>query len=383
MRIALLQHNPTVGDLAGNAARLRELLALVPAGTDVVVTPEIALTGYPPRDLLLQSGFVEACERQLHELAAQTSAGPVIVVGAPLPTYDVFDEDRYFEAGNGIGTLEVGGERVALSVCEDVWNDPDLWSSQRYAADPMAGLKASGVQVLLNMSASPYESGKQAQRERLLGHLARKYGVWACYANQAGANDDLIFDGRSLAMAPDGRRIARGPSFGPGVVLVDTSAGDARVLGGSGTLLAGPAAAAVADDLGTDADLFAALVLGVRDYARKCGFSKAVLGLSGGVDSALCAVIAAEALGPANVTGILMPSPYSSQHSLDDALALAAAPGMPTMTVPIAPMMAAYDGALSDLFAGLPAGVTEENVQARIRGALLMAWSNKLGAMLL
>ncbi len=414
MRIALLQHNPTVGDLAGNAARLRELLALVPAGTDVVVTPEMALTGYPPRDLLLQSGFVEACERQLHELAAQTRGGPVLVVGAPLPsgrqqgrplvnaavvlrngviearhpksllpTYDVFDEDRYFEAGNGIGTLEVGGERVALSVCEDVWNDPDLWSAQRYAADPMAGLKASGVQVLLNMSASPYESGKQAQRERLLGHLARKYGVWACYANQAGANDDLIFDGRSLAMAPDGRRIARGPSFGPGVVLVDTSAGDARVLGGSGTLLAGPAAEAAADDLGTDADLFAALVLGVRDYARKCGFSKAVLGLSGGVDSALCAVIAAEALGPANVTGILMPSPYSSQHSLDDALALAAALGMPTMTVPIAPMMAAYDGALSDLFAGLPAGVTEENVQARIRGALLMAWSNKLGAMLL
>jgi len=416
MRIALLQHNPTVGDLAGNAARLEALLAHVPAGTELVVTPEMALTGYPPRDLLLQPGFIAESERCLAALAAHTAGGPTLVVGAPrpsgqpqgrplvnaavvlrdgaiasshskslLPTYDVFDEDRYFEAGRGIGVVHVGDQAVALSVCEDVWNDADLWPAQRYAADPMAGLSAAGAPIVLNMSASPYEAGKPAQRERLLSHLARKYHVWTCYANQAGANDDLIFDGRSLVMAPNGQRVASGPAFAPGVVLVDTCLHEGQVLAADGQTVAGPSPEAVADEAlrDPDADLFAALVLGVRDYVRKSGASTAIVGLSGGIDSALTAVIAVEALGPRNVTGLLMPSPYSSRGSLDDAHALATALGMATRTLPIAPVMGAYDEALRGAFAGLPADVTEENLQSRIRGALLMAYSNKYGSLVL
>jgi NAD+ synthase/NAD+ synthase (glutamine-hydrolysing) len=399
MRIALLQLNPTVGALDTNAARIEAAVNQLRGQVDVCVTPEMALTGYPPRDLLLFSGFIERVQSVAARLAESLAAGPDVLLGMPmpsgveagrplinaavhlrggtigqsfaktlLPTYDVFDEDRYFEPGLEIGVARIGADRAAVSICEDVWNDPDVFTARRYGGDPMAALRELATPVMLNMSASPYAQGKLAQRERLLTNLARKYGVWALYVNQVGANDDLVFDGRSLAFSPEGTCIARAAAFAEDTLIVDTLAA---------------AAAASPWTEPVEAEVFAALVLGVRDYARKCGFRQALLGLSGGIDSALTAVIAVEALGRENVTGILMPSPFSSEGSLSDALALAEALGIGTQTLPIAPVMSAFDSVLAEPFAGRPADVTEENLQARIRGSLLMALSNKTGALLL
>ena len=399
MRIALLQLNPTVGALQANASRIEAAVNAVRDKVDLCVTPEMALTGYPPRDLLLMPGFIAQGQEIVGRLAEALRGAPDVLVGLPLPsgvaagrplvnaavqlrdgrvgqafaktllpTYDVFDEDRYFEPGRSVGALDIGGRRAAVSICEDVWNDPDVWTTRRYGGDPVAALRDLDTPVMVNMSASPYAQGKLAQREQLLGHLARKYGVWALYANQVGANDDLIFDGRSMAFAPDGACVARAAAFAEDTLIVDTGA-------------PGAPAAPVSEPL--EAEVFAALVLGVRDYARKCGFSRALLGLSGGVDSALTAVIAAEALGREQVTGVLMPSPFSSEGSLTDAVALAAALGIRTHTLPIAPVMSAFDAVLAEPFAGRAPDVTEENLQARIRGTLLMALSNKTGALLL
>lgn len=399
MRIALLQLNPTIGALEANAARIEAAALAVGSRADILVTPEMALTGYPPRDLLLMPGFVARAQEVAARLATALASGPDLLLGMPvpsgveagrplrnagvhlrqgrvgeafaktlLPTYDVFDEDRYFEPGLAVGALEVGGRRAAVSICEDVWNDPDVSTTRRYGGDPMAALRDLGTPVMLNMSASPYAQGKLAQREELLAHLARKYGVWALYANQVGANDDLVFDGRSLAFAPDGTCVARAAAFVEDTVIVDTDL---------------PASPVPAWSEPVEGEVFAALVLGVRDYARKCGFTRALLGLSGGIDSALTAVIAVEALGRDNVTGVLMPSPYSSEGSLADAQALADALGIPTHTIPIGRVMTAFDDVLAAPFEGRAADVTEENLQARIRGTLLMALSNKTGALLL
>ncbi len=399
MRIALLQLNPTVGALEANASRIEAAVTAVRGTVDVCVTPEMALTGYPPRDLLLFPGFIAQAQTIAERLATVLAGGPDVLLGMPvpsgveagrpllnaavhlsrgrvgerfaktlLPTYDVFDEDRYFEPGPRVGTVTIGDARAAVSICEDVWNDPDVWTARRYEGDPMAVLRGSGTPVMLNMSASPYAQGKLAQRDTLLTHLARKYGVWALYANQVGANDDLVFDGRSLAFAPDGTCVARGAAFAEDTVIVDTML---------------PVAAVAPWDTPVEQEVFEALVLGVRDYARKCGFSRALLGLSGGIDSALTAVIAVEALGRDRVTGVLMPSPYSSEGSLVDAQTLATTLGIATHTLPIAPVMSAFDDVLAAPFAGLAPDVTEENLQARIRGALLMALSNKTGALLL
>jgi NAD+ synthase (glutamine-hydrolysing) len=399
MRIALLQLNPIVGALEHNASRIEAAVKAVRGAVDLCVTPEMALTGYPPRDLLLMPGFVAQGQEVAARLAAAVGGGPDVLLGLPLPsgveagrplvnaamllragqtgqvftksllpTYDVFDEDRYFEPGRAVGALTVGAERMAVSICEDVWNDPDVSSTRRYGGDPVAALRELETSVMVNMSASPFAQGKLAQRERLLAHLARKYGVWTLYANQVGANDDLIFDGRSLAFAPDGTCVGRAAAFGEDTLVVDTGA---------------PVAPVPAEEHPVEAEVFAALVLGVRDYARKCGFSRAVLGLSGGIDSALTAVIAAEALGRDNVTGVLMPSPFSSAGSVGDAEALAASIGIRTHTLPIASVMQAFESVLAGPFAGRPPDVTEENLQARIRGTLLMAISNKSGALLL
>jgi NAD+ synthase (glutamine-hydrolysing) len=399
MRIALLQLNPTVGALDTNASRIEAAVNAVRGRVDVCVTPEMALTGYPPRDLLLIPGFIAQAQAVAARLAEALTGGPDVLLGMPvpsgveagrplvnaavhlskgaigqtfaktlLPTYDVFDEDRYFEPGEVIEAVTIGGCRAAVSICEDVWNDPDVWPIRRYGGDPVAALRDLATPVMLNMSASPYAQGKLAQREQLLAHLARKYGVWALYANQVGANDDLVFDGRSLAFAPDGTCVARAAAFAEDTLIVDTSAATAP-------------AAAWAEPV--EAEVFAALVMGVRDYARKCGFSRTLLGLSGGIDSALTAVIAVEALGRDNVTGVLMPSPYSSEGSLTDARTLADALGIATLTLPIASVMSAFDSVLAEPFAGRQSDVTEENLQARIRGSLLMALSNKTGALLL
>ncbi len=399
MRIALLQLNPTVGALEANASRIETAVRAVSGRVDVCVTSEMALTGYPPRDLLLVPGFIAQAQVVADRLAATLAGGPDVLLGMPvpsgvqagrpllnaavhlhagkvgqqyakslLPTYDVFDEDRYFEPGQDVGALTIAGTRAAVSICEDVWNDPDLWTTRRYGGDPMAGLRDLDTPVMLNMSASPYAQGKLAQREHLLAHLSRKYGVWALYANQVGANDDLVFDGRSLAFAPDGTCVARAAAFAEDTLIVDTSR---------------PVTACPVWDDAVESEVFSALVLGVRDYARKCGFTRALLGLSGGIDSALTAVIAVEALGRDNVTGVLMPSPFSSEGSVTDAVDLAAALGIRTHTLPIAPAMTAFDDVLAETFAGRAADVTEENLQARIRGVLLMALSNKTGALLL
>ncbi|HUR33796.1 MAG TPA: NAD+ synthase [Vicinamibacterales bacterium] len=400
MKIALLQINPTVGDIAGNAALIAEAAARArAAGADLAVTPELALVGYLPRDLLLSENFVAQSWTRLDALARQLADGPPTLVGLPeanpsdegrplfnsaallragkveqrfrkalLPTYDVFDEDRYFEPFHGAQLLDVAGTRIGISICEDIWNDRDFWKRRRYHHDPVEELVRAGATAIVNLSASPFTVGKHMRREEMLSSMARKYGVALVYVNQYGGNDDLVFDGRSCGFSAEGAAIARGASFDGDVVLCDLAA----------TASIGPAT-----DLVAESEVWRALVLGTRDYARKCGFTRAVLGLSGGIDSALTAAIASEALGRSHVLGVLMPSPFSSRGSIDDSLALAANLGIETMTLPIEAAMAAMEGTLRGAFAGTARDVTEENIQARIRGNLLMALSNKRGALLL
>jgi NAD+ synthase (glutamine-hydrolysing) len=400
VKIALLQINPIVGDLAGNARLIAT--AVHDAGgsrADLAVTPELALVGYLPRDLLLSRAFVARAWEVAADLARELKGEPPVLVGLPepnpsnegrplfnsavllrggrieqkfrktlLPTYDVFDEDRYFEPFRGPQILELGGKRLGISICEDVWNDRDFWKRRRYHHDPVEELVRAGAQAIINLSASPFSVGKQHLRAEMLGSMARRHGVPVAYVNQYGGNDDLVFDGRSAAFNAAGAPIARGRAFDADIVICDLDHG-------------APLAAAL--DSSPESEIWQALVLGTRDYVRKCGFSHVVLGLSGGVDSALTAAIAAEAVGVDRALGVLMPSPYSSRGSIDDALALAANLGIRTLTLPIEAAMLAMDATLAAAFAGDARDVTEENIQARIRGNLLMALSNKRGALLL
>jgi NAD+ synthase (glutamine-hydrolysing) len=400
MKIALLQINPTVGDLLGNAELIangvREAGRL---GADLVVTPELALLGYLPRDLLLKTSFIDDSWAVLEQLAEELAGGPPVLVGLAepnrervgrplfnvaallragkvtdvfrkslLPTYDVFDEDRYFEPGPPNQLLNLNGWKLGVCICEDVWNDRDFWERPRYHADPIAELKRQGAQVLINMSASPFTIGKQVLRERMLGGLARKHELPIVYVNQFGGNDDLVFDGRSSALNANGVLFARGEGFVDDLVTIDLESLTGKI---------------ASDDFSAESEVWRALVLGTRDYTRKCGFERVLLGLSGGIDSALTAAVAAEAIGKSNVLGVLMPSPYSSQGSIDDSLELARNLEIQTLTVPIKDIMAAFEENLKSAFAGHERDVTEENVQARIRGNLLMAISNKHRALLL
>ncbi len=290
-----------------------------------------------------------------------------------LPTYDVFDEDRYFEPAAGPQILELNGHKLGISICEDVWNDRDFWQRRRYHQDPIEMLAQSGAEAILNLSSSPFIAGKQVLRERMLSHMAQKYRLPVAYVNQVGGNDDLIFDGRSCAFDGQGRMLARAKGFEEDILIVDLSlAAESQV---QGTI--------ADDDFETEAEIWHALVLGVRDYVSKTRFSKVLLGLSGGIDSALTAAIAAEAVGPENVLGVLMPSRYSSSGSVDDSIALATNLGIRTLTLPISEIMQTYDGVLGEAFRDRRADVTEENIQSRIRGNLLMALSNKFGSLLL
>ncbi|ADU64266.1 MAG: NAD+ synthase [Pseudodesulfovibrio sp.] len=409
MKIGVLQLNPVVGDIEGNCAAIRQGVAEARSlGADLCLTPEMAVTGYPPRDLLLYGGFVArargAADALARELEDDAPGGTPLLLGGVepnpcnlgkpvfnaafwceggavrrvfrktlLPTYDVFDEARYFEpapTGDQAGNiLRFKGRTIAVTICEDAWNDKDYWETRSYARDPLEEAAVHGPDLILNLSASPLFLGKQRLREDMLGAVARKYGVPLVYANQTGGNDDLIFDGRSCAFGPDGALTGRAPGFTPGVAMFDIDA---------------PKPDAIApDDFGREAETWRALVMGTRDYVRKSCFSTALIGLSGGIDSAVTAAVAAEALGAENVTCVLMPSPYSSRGSVDDSLALAANLGVTTLTLPIAPIMNAYALALAGPFAGLAEDTTEENIQSRIRGNLLMALSNKRGAMLL
>jgi NAD+ synthase/NAD+ synthase (glutamine-hydrolysing) len=400
VKIALLQINPTVGDLSGNAQLIADAAREAGRrGADLAVTPELALVGYLPRDLLLNSGFVKASWQQLHQLGRDLRDGPPTLVGLPepnpadegrplfnaaalvrsgrveetfrkalLPTYDVFDEDRYFEPFHGPQILQLGPVKIGISICEDIWNDRDFWKRRRYHHDPVEELVGAGAQAIVNLSASPFSAGKHQRREEMLGSMARKYKVPIAYVNQFGGNDDLVFDGRSCMFGRDGAPIARGRSFAGDIVVCEISSRSAI----------GPPA-----DTLVESEVWRALVLGTRDYVRKCGFSRALLGLSGGIDSALTAAIAVEALDAGRVLGVLMPSPYSSAGSVDDSLALARTLGIETLIMPISNAMQAMESTLSEAFEGLPRDVTEENIQARIRGNLLMALSNKRGALLL
>ena len=400
MRIALLQINPTAGDLGGNSSLIvRGARTAQEQGADLVVTPELALMGYLPRDLLMNQGFVRrACEMLAHIARELRDAPPLLVgvatpnpsdVGRPLfnsavllqggavgqafhksllPTYDVFDEDRYFEPFHGVQVLELNGLRLGISICEDVWNDRDFWKRRRYHRDPIEELAEAGAQAIVNLSASPFTVGKQILREEMLGHMARKYGLPVAIINQVGANDDLIFDGRSSAFDAEGRLFARAKGFDEDLLLVDLEAGTGSV---------------AQDDFEPEAEIWNALVLGVRDYARKTRFRQVLLGLSGGIDSALTAAIAADAMGPENVLGVMMPSTYSSQGSVDDSVELARNLGIQVITLPISGIMATFDSVLAETFRGFAPDVTEENIQSRIRGNLLMALSNKFGSLLL
>jgi NAD+ synthase (glutamine-hydrolysing) len=398
MKIALAQINTTVGDINGNRDRVMEVVKKSQAmGADITVFPELCLTGYPPRDLLGLHGFVESNLRAIREIAAQsTSMGIVvgfvdrnprkegrnfhnsaafladgkiqaIVHKTLLPTYDVFDEDRYFESADGVQLVRFRGKTLGISICEDAWNSEDFWSSPLYSTDPIRTQVEQGADLLINISASPYEMGKPLFRFQMLLDHVQKHRVPLVYANLVGGNDDLLFDGNSLVLGKDGNVIAQGRSFAEDLLVVDIESTENRGYNEGDVL----------------ENLFQALVMGTRDYTRKCGFKSVVLGLSGGIDSAVVACIAAEALGPDSVLGVSMPSMYSASESFEDARSLSANLGIRFDTIPIKPTFDAYQKSLASAFAGLPENETEENLQARIRGTLLMALSNKLGHMVL
>ena len=397
MKIALAQINPTVGDFAGNIARLREAYAEgAAAGAEIVVAPELAITGYPPRDLLLKSGFIEGNLAALDELAGHVGEAALVVghVGMNekqpgrvatnavaliqngkiiatrtktlLPTYDVFDEDRYFEPSTENAPVELNGRRIGLTICEDVWNDEDFWDDRRYRANPVESLVEEGAEILINISASPWHLGKNQVRQAMLENTVTKVRRPLVYCNAVGGNDELIFDGGSLALDAEGQVIGQSPYFSEAVTLVETEGP--------------PVELAVLSDVAMLQD---ALALGVRDYLGKCGFQSAVIGLSGGIDSAVTAAIAVDALGAENVRGISMPSQYSSAGSLGDSEALAKNLGIQYDVVPIEAGFGIMKESLAPLFGDRAEDVTEENMQARLRGQILMALSNKFGSLVL
>jgi len=394
VKIALAQINPTVGDIAGNCRKIADNIARARrAGAQLVVFPELAVTGYPPRDLLTRSDVVSASVRAIEALA-ETCRDVAALVGyvraAPdspgrplqnaaalladgkiaavhvktlLPTYDVFDETRYFRAGPAPQPLRLGETSIGVSICEDLWDRPALGRAL-YQDDPVGHLASAGAQIIVNLSASPFEVGKAETRHELIRRQARRTARPIIFVNQVGGNDELIFDGGSMAVLADGTLLGRCRSFEEDLLVVDTHAAPARCEEPACPLK----------------QLYEALKLGLRDYVRKCGFSSVVLGVSGGIDSAVVATLAADALGPDKVLALAMPSRYSSPASLTDAQQLAEALGVRLVSVPIEPVHSAFEQVLAEHLAGESQTITTyENVQARIRGTLVMAFSNALG----
>jgi NAD+ synthase (glutamine-hydrolysing) len=383
MRVALAQINVIVGDIAGNTRKIIEAAAAAEAqGAGYTLLPELAVTGYPPEDLLHKPhfvednldalemiaaatrhctlvGYVDRVEGRLYNALALCGNGLVLQTyhKRRLPNYGVFDEDRYFEPGQALGLTELGGELFANTIFEDIWV-PEL----------AAEAAAEGASVIFNISASPYHAGKGAEREEMLCDRARENGVWLAYCNLVGGQDELVFDGRSVVISPSGEVVARGASFAEDLVIADFQPGGR--LGAS---------ADVAPVLEPDAETYAAIELGLGDYVRKNGFTDVVLGLSGGIDSALTAAIATDALGPEHVHCVLMPSRYSSAGSVSDSVELAANLGIATMQLPVEGPFQAFLDTLAPAFADREPDVAEENLQARVRGSLLMALSNKFG----
>jgi NAD+ synthase (glutamine-hydrolysing) len=383
MRVALAQINPTVGDIQGNLALVMDAVARAEEeGASFTLMPELVLTGYPPEDLLAKDhfiedqlialeqvaaacghsaivGFVDRVDDKLFNAAALCGNGRVMWVyhKRMLPNYGVFDERRYFQRGEEPGVFELGGTMFGVTICEDIWV-PELVAEQA----------TLGAEVLFNVSASPYHEGRGAEREEMLQERARTTGNWLAYCNLVGGQDELVYDGRSVVIAPDGSVVARGKSFATDFLVADFA--PAGKLGASGQ---------IAEQLGAQEDVYGALVLGVRDYFRKNGFTDAVLGLSGGIDSALTATIAADALGPKRVHAVLMPSRYSSEGSIVDSRALVERLGIDVLELSVEGPFQAYLDLLEPVFSGTESDVTEENLQARVRGAILMALSNKFG----
>ncbi|HEY4896140.1 MAG TPA: NAD+ synthase [Solirubrobacteraceae bacterium] len=425
MRLALCQMNPTVGDIAGNAELIRVGMgSAVASGADLVLFPELALTGYPPEDLLLKEHFLADAAAALRELALQARE-IVAIVGFPeraqdvynaaavlagggvnaiyrkvyLPNYGVFDEQRYFQAGPAGAVIDIGGDRVGLTVCEDIWEP----------GPPASDEALAGASLILNISASPYHAGKGVDRERMFAQRARENVACVAFCALVGGQDELVFDGHSCVIDHTGATIARAPQFEEALLLCDVDLAAARAarlrdaahrpaarrserevrvlppleVAGERSGRA-PLESALADPLQpVEAEVYGALKLGLHDYVRKNGFEHVVLGLSGGIDSALVACLAADALGAEGVSATIMPSPYSSPETQDDARALAGALGVDALELPIEAVMGSYEAALNDQFAGRQADLTEENLQARIRGNLLMALSNKFGWLVL
>jgi NAD+ synthase (glutamine-hydrolysing) len=399
VRIALGQINTVIGDFSGNSEKIIDFARRARgSGADIILFPELSICGYPPRDLVERPSFVEGNWQAAEKIARETpgiavicglvtransSTGKSVLNSAALlrdgkiafvqskrllPTYDVFDEMRNFAPADHQELVAVDGKPVALTICEDAWNDKHFWDRRLYGIDPVEDLIGAGGKVLLNISASPFYLQKRELRRDMLAAIAKNYRVPVAMTNQIGGNDSLIFDGSSFALGPDGAVIAQAKSFEEDLVSFDTESLTGEIH---------------ERDESEVASAYSALVLGTRDYVLKCGFRRVVLGLSGGIDSALTACIAVDALGRENVVGIGMPSGYSSQGSIDDAAELARNLSIHFELVPIAGMFDSYNQALGPVFAGHPADVTEENIQARIRGSLLMAISNKFGSLLL
>jgi NAD+ synthase (glutamine-hydrolysing) len=399
VKIALGQINTTIGDFSGNTAKIIEYSERArAAGASVILFPELAICGYPPRDLVEKPSFVQQNWQALENIKssargitvitglvtkAEAQTGKSVLNSAAvirdgklemlqskmlLPTYDVFDESRNFAPAESQKLIQVADRKVALTICEDAWNDKHFWNRRLYQFDPVESLLNSGGDIVLNISASPFYVGKPDLRRNMLAAIARNDKVPVVMVNLVGGNDSIIFDGSSMVIAPDGRVVAQGKSFEEDLVFFDTET------------MSGDMHEPIGDEL---ASAYQALVLGTRDYVRKCGFGRVIIGLSGGIDSALTAAIAADAVGPENVIGVGMPSPYSSGGSIDDARALACNLGVRFELIPIVDVFDAYLRTLKPVFEGLPEDTTEENIQSRIRGALLMAMSNKLSALVL
>ena len=401
MKIALAQINTTVAAIPANVARIKEYVQRAAAmGAELVCFPELTLTGYPPKDMLALPDFVEANLKAIDELA-RWSTKPALLVGFVdrsseqqgkglanavallangrmqakyhkwlLPTYDVFDEGRYFDPGKALQPMLLGEQRLGVTICEDMWNDATFWEKHRlYRYDPVEDMVRQGSDLLINLSASPFCIGKRAVKEKMLSAVSKRHGRTLIYVNSVGGNDSLIFDGGSMVFSPEGERLAALKDFEEDLLIYDT----AQTTPGEMRLQFN-------DDV---AQAHAALCLGIRDYVRKCRFQRVVIGLSGGIDSALTAALAVEALGRENVVGVSMPSPYSSQHSKDDALQLAQNLGIEYRVVPVTPMFQSYLDNLAPQWPGTEPNITEENLQARIRGMILMALSNKFGWLVL
>ena len=408
MKIAIAQLNPIIGDIVGNAQKIKQQAILASESqVDLMLTPELSLCGYPPKDLLLKESFIVQMQEQLIELAGEIPPQITVLVGVVtanahatkegkkplynsmallsegkvqqifhkrlLPTYDVFEEARYFSGGDRANYFELKNHKIGVTICEDLWTDEIFWGKKSYEVNPVEALAELDVDLIVNLSASPFYVDKQKMRRGILTHLTKTYQKPIVYVNQVGSNDDLIFDGNSLAFNSQGELVLQGKAYEEDLIILDY---DDR----TGDF--------VSEKIGAiseveESQIYNALVLGVKDYARKCGFKQAILGLSGGIDSALVAAIAVSALGKENVFAVLMPSVYSSSHSVSDAEELVVNLGVQSRILPIEDTMKSFDRTLEPLFAETEFGVAEENIQSRIRGTLLMAIANKFGYLLL